>query len=92
MLHFTNILAVTLLTSASASVPTLRGSMREKEEQRVLQVSGSFQGSCTVSNFVAAVGSSAQLASLLQVNNNEASLQNALDQKCNAALALLPEK
>jgi hypothetical protein len=65
--------------------------MREKEEQRVLQVSGSFQGSCTVSNFVAAVGSSAQLASLLQVNNNEASLQNALDQKCNAALALLPE-
>lgn len=92
MLHLTKILVATFLSSVSASVPTLRGSMREKEEQRVLQVSGSFQGPCTVSNFVAAVGSSAELASLLQVNNNEASLQNALDEKCNAALALLPEK
>lgn len=90
MIHLTNLLIVSSLSVASASIPTLRGSMRENNEQRVLQTDGSFQGSCTVSNFVAAVGSSAELASLLQVNNDEGSLQDALDAKCNAALAVLP--
>jgi hypothetical protein len=65
--------------------------VRENDQQRVLQVGdGSFEGSCTVSNFVSAVGSSTELASLLQVNNDESSLQEALDAKCNAALAALP--
>lgn len=93
MIHFNLLLALSLLSFSSATSPTLRGSTtKEKGEQRTLQGGGSFIGKCTVSNFIAAVGSSSQLASLLGVSNNESDLQAALDAKCAAALVpVLPD-
>lgn len=93
MVYMNALLLVSCLSFSSASYPTLRGSTKEKGEARALQGGGSFFGECTVSNFIAAVGSASQLASLLNVSNDQAALQAALSTKCAAALVpVLPER
>jgi len=75
-----------LLLPISFSIVAGGGSIRGQSPSRRGRRLQEINGECTVANFAASVGGQAALANLLDVNNDEESIQEELDNRCNAAL------
>jgi hypothetical protein len=89
-MHFSTIALSLTASFSTVAATSLRGakisSQRDNLDNMKTRRHLAIAGECTVDNFADAVGGNAILASYLDVANTETALQQALNEKCAAAL------